>query len=83
MGVHLLLAIGRGLQTDKTGGLLTNWYGPHELLTNWYGPHKLVTNWYGSHEISLSDHRYTLFKVGDLAVTRLTYCNMKRNNWES
>jgi len=34
-----------------------------------------VTNWYGSHEISLSDHTNIILKVGDLQVTRLTYCN--------
>jgi len=51
------------LGTDKTGGL--------------------VTNWYGSHKISLSDHTYIMFKVGDLEVTRLTHRNPKRNNWES
>ena len=35
------------------------------------------------HEISLSDHRYIAFQVGDLEVTRLTYYNPKRTNWES
>jgi hypothetical protein len=43
----------------------------------------LVTNWHVSDDISLSDHRYTVFQVGDLEVTRLTYCNPKRTNWES
>jgi hypothetical protein len=29
----------------------------------------LVTNWHVSDEISLSDHRYILFQVGDMEVT--------------
>jgi hypothetical protein len=32
----------------------------------------LVTNWHVTDEISLSHHRYTVFQVGDLNVTRLT-----------
>jgi hypothetical protein len=43
----------------------------------------LVTNWHASNVISLSDHRYIVFQVGDVEVTRLTYCNPKRTNWES
>jgi hypothetical protein len=43
----------------------------------------LVTKWHVSDEISLSDHRYIVFKVGELEVTRLTYHNPKRTNWES
>jgi hypothetical protein len=43
----------------------------------------LVTNWHVSDEISLSDHRYTVFQVGELEVTRFTYRNPKRTNWES
>jgi hypothetical protein len=43
----------------------------------------LVTNWHISDEISLSDHRYIEFQVGDLEVTRLTYRNPKGTNWES
>jgi hypothetical protein len=43
----------------------------------------LVTNWHVSDEISLSDHRYIAFQVGDLEVTRLTDCNPTRTNWES
>jgi hypothetical protein len=31
----------------------------------------------------LSDHRYIVFQVGNLEVTRLTYRNPKRTNWES
>jgi len=37
-------------------------------------------NWHVPDEISLSDQR---FQVGDLEVTRLTYCNSKTANWES
>jgi hypothetical protein len=43
----------------------------------------LVTNWHVSDEISMSDHRYIVFQVGDLEVTRITYRNPKRTNWES
>jgi hypothetical protein len=43
----------------------------------------LATNWHVSDEISLSDHRYIVFQVGDLEVTGLTYRNPKRTNWES
>jgi hypothetical protein len=43
----------------------------------------LVTNWRVSDQISLSDHRYIVFQVGDLEVTRLTYRNPKGTNWES
>jgi hypothetical protein len=43
----------------------------------------LVTNWHVCDEISLSDHRYIVYQVGDLEVTRLTYCNPKRTTWES
>jgi hypothetical protein len=32
---------------------------------------------------SLSDDRHTVFQVGDLEVTRLTYRNPKTANWES
>ena len=42
-----------------------------------------VINWHVPDEISLSDHRYLTFQVGDLEVTRLTYCNSKTANWES
>jgi len=42
-----------------------------------------VTNWHVSDEISLPDHRYIVFQVGDLEVTRFTYHNPKRPNWES
>jgi hypothetical protein len=40
----------------------------------------LVTNWHVSDEISLSDHRYIVFQVGDLELTRLTYRNPMRTN---
>jgi len=43
----------------------------------------LVNNRHVSDEISLSDRRYTVFPVDDQAVTRLTYRNRKRTNWES
>ena len=68
MGLQLLLATGRGVTDLALGSDNTG---------------GLVTNWYGLHKISLSDHRYIISKVGDPEVTRLTYCNPKRNNWES
>jgi methionine synthase II (cobalamin-independent) len=43
----------------------------------------LVTNWHVCDEISFSHHRYIVFQVGDLEVTRLAYRNPKRTNWES
>jgi hypothetical protein len=43
----------------------------------------LVTTWHIPDEISLSGHRYIVLQVGDLEVTRLTYHNPKRTNWES
>jgi hypothetical protein len=43
----------------------------------------LMTNWHVSDELSLSDHRYIVFQVGELEVTRFTYCNPKRNSCES
>ena len=42
----------------------------------------LVTNWHVSDEI-FSDHRCIVLWVGDMEVTRVTYCNAKRTNWES
>jgi len=43
----------------------------------------LVSKWHVFDEISLSDHRYKVFHVGDLLVTRPTYHKHKRTNWES
>jgi hypothetical protein len=43
----------------------------------------LAVNWHVSDETSLSDHRYILFQVGDLEISRITYRNPKRTNWES
>jgi hypothetical protein len=43
----------------------------------------LVTNWHVSDKIPLSDHRYIVFQVRDLDITRLTYHNPNRTNWES
>ena len=43
----------------------------------------LLTYWHVSDEISLSDHRYRIFQVGNLEVLRHTYRNPKRTNWES
>jgi hypothetical protein len=42
-----------------------------------------VTNWHVSDEISLPYHRYIVFQVGDLKVTRFTYHKPKRPNWEA
>jgi len=35
-----------------------------------------------SNEISLSDHRYILFQVSVLEISRVTYCNPPTTNWE-
>lgn len=43
----------------------------------------MVNIWHVSDEISLSDHRNKVFQVGDLGVTKPTYCNPKTTNWES
>ena len=43
----------------------------------------LVINWHVPDKISLSDHRYIIFQVSDMEVTRLTYCNSKTANLES
>jgi len=43
----------------------------------------LLTSWHVSDEFCLSDHRYVLFQVGNLEVTRLTICNPKRTYWQS
>ena len=44
---------------------------------------EVVTNWHISDELCLSEHRYVVFQVSDSEVTRFTYCNPKRTNWES
>jgi hypothetical protein len=44
---------------------------------------ELVSNWHVSDETSRSDHRYILFQVCDLEISRITYHNPKRTNWES
>jgi hypothetical protein len=36
-----------------------------------------------SDETSLSDHRYILFQVAGLEISRITYHNPNRTNWES
>jgi hypothetical protein len=43
----------------------------------------LVPNWYVSDEIFLADHRYIVFQVGDLEVTRPTYHHPMRINRKS
>ena len=43
----------------------------------------LVANGHESDAISLSDHKYIVFQVGDPEVTRPTYHKPKRTNWES
>jgi hypothetical protein len=43
----------------------------------------LVSNWHVSDETSLSDHRYILFQVNDIEISKITYRNPKRPNWES
>ena len=43
----------------------------------------LVSDWHVSDETSLSDHRYILFQVSDIEISKVTYRNPKRTNWES
>jgi hypothetical protein len=43
----------------------------------------LVSNWHVSDESSLSDDRYILFQVGDVEISRITYRNSKRTDWET
>jgi hypothetical protein len=59
------------------------------LGTNKIG--NLVSNWHVPEETSLSDHKhipsflltYTYFQTGNIAITRVTFRNSKRTNWES
>jgi hypothetical protein len=37
----------------------------------------LVSNWPVTDETSLSDHRYILFQVGNLEISRTTYRNIR------
>jgi hypothetical protein len=43
----------------------------------------LVSDWHVSDEASLSDHRYTQFQVSDIEISKITYRNPRRTNWES
>jgi hypothetical protein len=43
----------------------------------------LVSDWHVFDETSLSDHRYILFQVSYIEISRITYRNPKRTNWES
>jgi hypothetical protein len=43
----------------------------------------LVSDWRVSDETSLSDHRYIQFQVSDAEISKITYRNPKRTNWES
>ena len=57
-----------------------------EVIDFTLGTHKvvdLVSDWHVSDEISLSDHRYILFQVSDIEISKITYHNPKRTNWES
>jgi hypothetical protein len=42
-----------------------------------------VSDWHVSDVTSLSDHRYILFQVSDIEISKVTYRNPKRTNWES
>jgi hypothetical protein len=42
----------------------------------------LVSNWHVSDEPSLSDHRYVCFQIGNTDITRFTFRDPKRTNWE-
>jgi hypothetical protein len=43
----------------------------------------LVSNWHVSDEMSLSDHRYICFQLGNISINQVTYRNPRRTNWES
>jgi hypothetical protein len=43
----------------------------------------LVSNWHVSDELSLSDHRYIHFQIGNITVSHATYRDPRRTNWES
>jgi hypothetical protein len=43
----------------------------------------LVSDWHVSDETFLSDHRYILFQVRDIEISKIAYRNPKRTNWES
>jgi hypothetical protein len=51
------------------------------LGTDWIGI--LVRNWHASDEPSLSDHRCILFQIGSVEITKITYRDPKRTDWES
>jgi hypothetical protein len=50
------------------------------LGTNWIG--NLVRNWHVS-DASLSDHRYILFQIGNVEITKVTFHDPKRTDWKS
>jgi hypothetical protein len=43
----------------------------------------LVSNWHVSDELSLSDHRYICFQIGNIITNYVTFRNPKRTKWES
>jgi hypothetical protein len=43
----------------------------------------LVSNWHVSDELSLSDHRYICFQIGNIDIAKVTSRDPKRTNWES
>jgi hypothetical protein len=52
-----------------------------KLRTNKIGD--LVSNWHVSDELSLSDHRYICFQIGNITSNYVTFRNPKRTKWES
>jgi hypothetical protein len=42
----------------------------------------LVSNWHVSDELSLSDHRYICFQIGNITTNYVTFRNPKRTKWE-
>jgi hypothetical protein len=43
----------------------------------------VVSNWHVSDEPSFSDHRHICFQIGNIDITRVTFRDPKRTNWES
>jgi hypothetical protein len=42
-----------------------------------------VNNWHVSDELSLSNHRYIGFQIGNMIINRTAFGDHKRTNWES
>jgi hypothetical protein len=43
----------------------------------------LVSKWHISDELSLLDHRYICFQIGNIKINQVTFRDPRRTNWES